>query len=396
MVQPEGFVQKGKEGQVYRLKKALYGLKQASLAWYKQADKSLKLLGFRRCYSDSGIYARVDTHITVCVLYVDDILFMGSDTSLIKYIKTSFMKMWECRDLGDVKEYLAMKITRDRANKTLIIDQNAYALKVVQRFGQQNCKPTGVVLPSGYQKDLQVNQGQCTSEQRTYYQSVIGSLLYLALGTRPDICFSVIFMSQFSVNPSERHINLALHIVRYVASTLDAKIIYQGTRTLLHGDGNGIIAYADADWGSNPINRRSVTGHLVKLAHGAVTWVSTSQKTSAHSSTEAEYMALSDCARQVSWVRSLFWEIGYQVDQVDVCGDNQGALFLAENPSVDKRTKHIDIRYHYIKDCVEDKKIRLWFVPTYVQTADILTKNLPTPALNKLRLRLGLHCRDTR
>jgi hypothetical protein len=204
-------------------------------------------------------------------------------------------------------------------------------------------------------------------------------------------------MSQFSVNPSEKHIQLAMHIVRYVASTLDAKLLYDGApHVSIHGDKEGFIVYADADWGSNPINRRSTTGYVVKLAHAAITWTSTSQKTIAHSSTEAEYMALSDSSRQISWIKSLMSEIGFDIGPVTLCGDNQGSLFLAANPAQDKRTKHIDIRFHYIKEVIEQGKIVLYFVPTQKQVADLLTKNLPGPPLKRLRQKLGLYARDSR
>jgi hypothetical protein len=203
-------------------------------------------------------------------------------------------------------------------------------------------------------------------------------------------------MSQFSINPSHQHQKLAMHIVKYVASTLDARIIYDGNPVTKHGDGSGFIAYADADWGSNPISRRSTTGHMVKLAHGAITWASANQKTLAHSSTEAEYMSLSDSSRQISWITNLLGELGYQLDPITLCGDNQGSLFLANNPAQNNRTKHIDIRYHYIKECVEQGKISLFFVPTYEQAADLLTKNLPAPTLLKLRYKFGLYTKDIR
>jgi hypothetical protein len=182
MEQPEGFVVKGQERKVYRLKKALYGLKQAAIAWNKQANKSLMKLGFKRCLSDTGIYTLTENnHTLVVVLYVDDVLFMGNNMLLLKEKKTAFMKMWECRDLGPISEYLRMKIVRDRNNKKLIIDQIDYAKKVVEHFGQQNAKPTYIPLPVGYQP--KVNEGIAKPEQRSYYQSIIGSLLYLALGT---------------------------------------------------------------------------------------------------------------------------------------------------------------------------------------------------------------------
>jgi hypothetical protein len=138
MEQPEGFVVKGQEKKVYRLKKALYGLKQAAIAWNKQANKSLTKIGFKRCLSDTGVYTLTENnHTLVVVLYVDDVLFMGNNMLLLKEKKTAFMKMWECRDLGPISEYLRMKIVRDRKNKKLIIDQIDYAKKVVECFGQQ-------------------------------------------------------------------------------------------------------------------------------------------------------------------------------------------------------------------------------------------------------------------
>jgi hypothetical protein len=207
----------------------------------------------------------------------------------------------------------------------------------------------------------------------------------------------VILLSQFSVNPSEAHIRLALHIVKYVASTLQARIVYDGNANLIvHGDQGGFIAYADADWGSNPVNRRSTTGYVVKLAHAAISWASVNQKTIAHSSTEAEYMALSDTSRQISWIKSLMMEIGFDIGPVTLCGDNQGSLFLAANPAQDKQTKHIDIRFHYIKEVIENKKILLYFIPTHEQAADLLTKNLPGVVLKRLCRKLGLYLKDIR
>jgi hypothetical protein len=138
----------------------------------------------------------------------------------------------------------------------------------------------------------------------------------------------------------------------------------------------GFIAYADADWASDHISRKSVTGYIIKLAGGAVSWVSRKQKTVALSSTEAEYMCLSDTTRQIVWIESLFKELNFDISNVALCGDNQGAIFLASNPAQEHRSKHIDIRYHYIRECVEGKKVILHYVPTMEQIADIMTKCL--------------------
>src|SRR5258705_6915469 len=336
MEQPEGFIIKGQETKVYRLKEALYGLKQASLALNKQADKSLKTIGFERCLSDTGVYIQIkNDNILVIVLYVDDVLFLGNNKTLLMEKKDAFMKKWECRDLGHISEYLKMQIVRDRKMKKLVVDQISYARKVIERFGQQNAKPTNTPLPVGYIP--KANEGVVEPKQRTYYQSIIGSLLYLALGTRPDIAHAVILMSQFMVNPSEDHIQKSLHIVRYINMHINAKIIYDGQNQ------EGFIAYADADWASDPINRKSVTGNIIKLAGGAVSWVSRKQKTVALSSTEAEYMCLSDTTRQIVWIESLFKELNFDIKEIALCGDNQGAIFLASNPAQEHRSKHIDI-----------------------------------------------------
>ena len=185
-----------------------------------------------------------------------------------------------------------MKVVRYRKDKKLIIDQIDYSKKVVEHFGQENSKLTYTPLPVGYQP--KANEGVAKPEQRSYYQSIIGSLLFLALGTRPDIVHAIIMMSQFMVNPSEDHINQSLHIIRYINMNLNGKICYNGKC-----DETGFIAYADADWASDHISRKSVTGYIIKLAGGAVSWVSRKQKTVALSSTEAEYMCLSDTTSQI-------------------------------------------------------------------------------------------------
>jgi hypothetical protein len=271
MDQPPGHIKSGQEGKVYRLKKALYGLKQASLAWNKAANESLEQLGFKQLISDAGIYTiQNDKTIIIVILYVDDVLFMGNDYKLLMEKKKLFMKKRECRDLGLISEYLGMKIQQDRKNKTLTIDQIDYAKKVVQRFGQENCHNVATPLPGGYKPESQSpvdengkpnpNYKKATPQDIHKYQSIIGSLLYLTLGTRPDIAYAVILMSQYMVNPSKEHINKALHIVKYVKSTINAKIVYN------KGEKEGLVGYANADWGSCKETGKSITAYLIKLA----------------------------------------------------------------------------------------------------------------------------------
>ena len=340
-------------------------------------------LGFKRCLSDAGVYVFTEKGKTViAIVYVDDALFMGSDKELVMKKKKEFMKKWECRDLGEPTEFLGMQIHRDRSNKELTIDQNDYLNKVIHRFDMQNAKGADTPLPSSWiPRD---NDAPVNNQLRQKYQSVIGSLLYLMLGTRPDIAFAVIKLSQYSANPSQDHYNKALHIIRYLIDNRSGKVVYDGKSNA------GILAYCDSDWASDPDDRKSHTGMIIQMATGPVSWVSHKQKTVALSSTEAEYMAMSDSCRQLMWLRSLFNEIGFPVQTLPLCGDNQGSIFLASNPIQEKRTKHIDIRYHYIRERIEQEEVELFYVRTEDNIADILTKNLALIKFKKFKDLLGL------
>jgi len=204
------------------------------------------------------------------------------------------------------------------------------------------------------------------------------------LGTRPDIDFAVIKMSQYSANPSPDHLNKALHIVRYLMYTRNYEIVFDGNSD------EGFMAYCDSDWASDPDDRKSHTGMIIQLAAAPICWVSHKQKTVALSSTEAEYMALSDSCRQLEWLRSLFNEIGIPIQSLPLCGDNQGSIFLASNPIQERRTKHIDIRFHHIREKIENGNVELFYVQTEDNIADILTKNLALVKFKKFRDLLGI------
>ena len=381
MEQPEGFKKKGHEHKVFRLKKALYGLKQAALQWWRALDKSMEAMGFKRLKSDSGVFVlmRSGAPAVIVIVYVDDAVFLGPDKHLVNSFKFRFMDTWECRDLGETKEFLRMRITRQR--NLIFLDQMDYLKTVLRCFNLLNAKGASTPLPSGY--NPAPNESPVDKKLCTKYQQVIGSLLYLMLGTRPDIAFAVTKMVQFAANPSEEHYNKALYICKYLAGTTDYKLQY-GLKY------DGLYAYADADWASDPKSRRSTTGYLVLLSGTAISWNSRVQKTIALSSTEAEYMSLSDTCRQLVWMRSFFKELGMPIKAIPLCGDNQGAIFNASNPVQEKRTKHIDIRFHYIREKVSEGEISLHFVPTDQNPADMFTKNLSRDNFLRCRSHLGI------
>ena len=204
------------------------------------------------------------------------------------------------------------------------------------------------------------------------------------IGTRPDIAYAVTKLAQFAANPSQKHLNSAKYISHYLAGTKDYSIVYNGKTA------KGIAAYTDSDWASDPITRQSATGYFFKLAGGPITWRSQAQTTVAHFSTEAEYMAMSDCSHQVSWIHNIFYELSMHLGPFLVYGDNQGSIFIGSNPVQEIHTKHIDLKYHYVCECIAQGKIEVFFVPSEDNTADILTKNLGRIKFEKFRVELGL------
>jgi hypothetical protein len=381
MEQPEGFRVKGQEHKVLRLRRALYGLKQAALVWWKALTSSMKGLGFKRLSSDAGIFiCQQDGSYVIAIIYVDDALFLGPNKELVALKKAEFMKKWECRDLGEAKEFLRMRIRRK--GQKIYLDQKDYLEKVLQRVGMTNAKPAKTPLPAGYIP--RKYDGPVNPVLRARFQSVIGSLLYIMLGTRPDIAFAVTKLSQFSANPSKEHLDKALYICRYLVGTADYALVYDGTQ------GGGLMAYTDSDWASDPDTRRSITGYHYMLADGIFCWLSRAQKTVALSSTKAEYMAMSDCSRQGVWIKSLLSELGIDLKSIPICGDNQGSIFIASNPVQERRTKHIDIRYHFIRERVEEGIVEVFFVDGNDNPADMFTKNLGHAKFLKFRSQLGL------
>ena len=221
-------------------------------------------------------------------------------------------------------------------------------------------------------------------ELHSHFQTVIGSLLYLMLGTRPDIAFVVTHLSCHSMNPSQDHLNKALYMCCYLVGMSTYSLVYNG------GSSAGLTTCTNSDWGSDSTSHLLQTGFYLKLADGLISWTSHVQKTIAYSSTEAEYMALSDCAHQVTGIWSLLSELGYKLNAIPICSDNQGSIFMASNPITEPRSKHINICYHRICKSIANGKVELFFIDGAENPTDLLTKNLPCEKFAKFRAQLGL------
>jgi hypothetical protein len=270
-----------------------------------------------------------------------------------------------------------------REGQKIYIDQRSYLNKVLEHCGMINAKPARMPLPQGYYPEK--NDAPVNPEMRSRFQTVIGSLLYLMIGTRPDISYAVTQLARQSANPSKEHLEKTLYICRYLLGTADDSLVYDSN------SGKGIIVCTDSDWGQDKITGHSQTGFYLKLANRVFLWNSHLQKTTARSSTEAEYMALSDCSRQVIWIKQMFEEIRYNLAPIPICGDNQGSLFIAQNPVTEQHSKHIHIKYHFVRNAVMTfKQVELFFIPGIDNPVDMFTKNLGHVKFEQYRSKLGL------
>jgi hypothetical protein len=390
MAQPEGFVKPGEENLVCKLRKTIYGLKQAPRAWNKVIDDFLKSLGFQRCAADHCIYVISSKEgILYLVIYVDDLILASKSLELLEAVKQELKRRFQMADMGELEYFLGVVMTRNRLKRRISLSQKHYSLQILKRFNMQDCKAVGTPMEPG-QKLIKSQEPQTREELLEMavipYRNAVGSLIYVMLGTRPDLAAAVGSVSQFMANPGKQHWQAVKRILRYLKGTADMEICLGSARSKWE-----LVGYSDADWGSNLDDRRSVTG-FVFLLNGPISWQSKKQPTVALSSTEAEYMALSQATKEAMWLRSLLGELGYaQGHPTRLLGDNQGSLALSSNPVQHSRSKHIDIRHHFIREAIEDEKIMLEYCNTRDMIADILTKPLTRQQFSKLRSLMGVN-----
>jgi hypothetical protein len=393
MRQPPGFQVKGKEGLVCKLQKSLYGLKQAGRQWNSKIDSTLLSLSFTRLEADHCIYVYQDGQVVIfIILYVDDLILISNALSRLVALKRSLSQLYQMKDLGEAEYILGIQIVRDRANRTLHISQTGYIKTILERFGMADCKPASTPMDCGRKlskADCPVTDTEREAVKVIPYQSAVGAIMYCMLGTRPDIAFAITALSQYSSNYGTKHWTAVKHLLRYLQGTQDYKLTYG----LKKGDGDPVLfGYCDSDWGNDIDDRRSYTGYAFILAGGAVSWQSKKQPTTALSSVEAEYMAATQATKEAIWWRTLLSELGLVISGSTVLiTDSKGSIDLAKNPEHHARTKHIDIRHHFIREKVADGTVKMSFVGTEHMGADILTKPLAKTRHHSLLKLLGIH-----
>nr|GFB46674.1 putative reverse transcriptase, RNA-dependent DNA polymerase [Tanacetum cinerariifolium] len=323
--QLDGFVDSNNPNHVYKLKKALYGLKQAPRAWYDMLSSFLLSQDFSKGSVDPTLFIRRNGNDLLLVqIYVDDIIFAAF--------------------LGK----------RDNFPESL------------KKYGFESCDPvdTPMVEKSKMDED---KEGKAVDP--SHYRGIIGTLLYL-IASRPDLQFAICMCARYQARPIEKHVHAVKRIFRYLRGTVNRGLWYPKDSFV------ALTAFADADHAGCQDTRRSTSGSVQFLGESLISWSSKRQKSGAISSTEAEYIALSGCCAQILWMRSQLSDYGLVFNKIPMYCDNKSAIALCCNNVQHSWSKHIDIRYHFIKEQDENGMIELYFVNTEYQLADLFTKAL--------------------
>jgi hypothetical protein len=393
MEMPEGFE---KPGIVLLLKKALYGLKQAPREWYLLIRRFItEELEFKATISDPCLFFRRSKtgKVMLIFLFVDDfqISYHRDDAAEWSIEKEKLIRKFNTKDMGASKWILGMRIQRDRRNHILTLDHELYITKALQRFGLADCKavftPQAIVRGSTSEEAIQRDGGDepCDKQQ---YMELVGTLMYPSISTRPDIANAARSLAQHMQDPRRRHEVAAKRVLRYLAGTKEIGLRFGREQKAATGDMQ-ITAFGDADWANDRSDRKSITGWIVKLNGDVVSWASKKQHTVAQSTCEAELYAEAAAVNEILWQRGLLKELGLRMENASIvyC-DNQPAISVSKNGIKSERTKHVDVKYHFVTEQIEKRTIESKYLPTDQQQADILTKALDKPRFEAFRQEL--------
>jgi hypothetical protein len=383
---PEGYP--NRTTNVAHLKKSIYGLKQAARIWNHKFVSFLKSLGFTQSSADPCMFIRTyeNGERAFLGLVVDDMVMAGKPEQIAEW-KTALMSEFKMKDLGPLSHFIGVKVSRNA--DSIALSQRKYVENILSVFGMSDCKSLPTPLPNTADLDnhYTAEDDYKAFGDRALYQRAIGSLIYLSNLTRPDICFSVNFLARKMAAPTNADWKLVQHLFRYLRGTADYALTYSAHPQRLQG-------YSDASYGENSPDRKSTSGYVFILNGGAISWSSRKQDIVTLSSTESEYVALTDSFKEGLWLRGLMRDLTGRSIPVPIAEDNDSTIKLASNPTWSRRTKHIDVRYHFVREVVSLGSVSLFYCPTREMVADIMTKSLGSNLLRDHRRAMGLIAMD--
>ncbi|KAL0279471.1 UNVERIFIED_CONTAM: hypothetical protein PYX00_001019 [Menopon gallinae] len=383
MEQPEAFVDKKNKDHVCKLVRPLYGLKQSGREWYKRINDYLVNKGGMNAEGDPCIYVfGTNENRVILLIYVDDILLASKSLEEMNEIKELLKREFEITDLGPINTILGINIKRDSDTGNMTLTQRNYIEELIKKFGMENAKEIGTPMELNVKVSKEMSpkdENEREEMKHKPYRELIGCLVYLSKATRPDIAFAAMTLGRYCNDPGKEHWTLAKRVLRYLKATPELGIKYSRNVKQLE-------AFTDSDWAGNVDDRRSCSGNVLMLAGGPISWMSKLQSSVSLSTMEAEYVAIREVTKEVVYVSRLINHMlfrHYVKEPISVYCDNQSAIELSKNPVFHKRSKHIDIAYHYARELVEKGKIELKYLRTDEMIADVFTKPLSKVKHNK-------------
>ncbi|CAI7915547.1 unnamed protein product [Closterium sp. NIES-53] len=370
---PPGFTGSFPAGTQWSLRRQVYGLRQAPREWHDTLRSTLAALGFTPSTSDPSLFLRTDTTLSpfYVLVYVDDLVFATADTEALAHVKSEIQKRHTCTDLGDLTSYIGLRITRDRAQRTITLTQSHMVQQVLRRFGFAYSSPQSTPLPTSH--SLSAPPSDESVEPSGPYPELVGCLMYLMTCTRPDLAYPLSLLARYVAPGRHRnvHWDAAKRVLRYLCSTSGMGLVLGGrARVVLTG-------HADASWVDDLATQRPSQGLTFSLGSGSVSWRSTRSSSVLSSSCEAEIYAEAMAAQELCWLTYLLTDLGEAPRSPPVLYvDNKAMLALCQEHRLEHRTKHIALRYFFARELQQHGQLRLAYVASQANTADVFTKAL--------------------
>jgi transposase InsO family protein len=382
--QPDGYKDSSDSQLVWKLNKSLYGLKQSGRNWNSLLTDFLKESGFKQSQVDACLFIKqADAVSSFIAVWVDDIIVAANHITIMEETKNVLKTRFKMKDMGPISWFLGIEFKQYK--DCIEMSQSHYLNEVLSRFGMADCKPRSTPCELKLDPSKESNHDDLCPEtgDEKRFREIIGSLIYAMTCTRPDLAFVVTRLSQHLANPTDVDWITVKHVLRYIKGSVNQKLLYTKSKDQLKLEG-----FSDSDWASDSSDRRSTTGYYFRLneAGPPISWKSKKQQTVALSSCEAEYMALASSTQEALFLRMLTKEFALQqTDPICIHGDNQGSLDLVRNPVSHDRSKHIDIKFHFIREKFTKGLIDVSHVPSGDNIADMMTKPVTKVKLNKFR-----------
>ncbi|GJS77792.1 retrovirus-related pol polyprotein from transposon TNT 1-94, partial [Tanacetum coccineum] len=376
--QPPGFVDPDHPTKVYKVVKALYGLHQAPRAWYATLSTFLEKHGYKRGTIDKTLFIRRNKKdIMLVQVYVDDIIFGSTNKSWCDEFEALMQSRFQMSSMGELTFFLGLQVKQNKGG--IFISQDKYVAEILKKFDLVNVK--AAITPMETKLPLTKDE-EAFDVDVHLYRSMIGSLMYLT-ASRPDIMYAVCVCSRFQVTPKTSHLNAVKRIFKYLKGKPNLGLWYPRESPF------DLEAFSDSDYGGSNLDRKSTTGGCQFLGQRLISWQCKKQTIVATSTTEAEYVAAANCCGQVLWVQNQLLDYGFNFMNTKIHIDNESTICIVKNPVYHSKTKHIEIRHHFIRDCYEKKLISVEKIHTDLNVADLLTKPFDGPRFNYLVVSIG-------